>query len=284
MEQAILWMYAGFAVLFGLSFGSFLNVLIARWPQDASLLTPSHCPRCGHTIRWVDLVPVLSWMWLRGRCRDCDAPIPITYPLVELLGGLLGWLVYQRIFNSIEDLDAAHVTAWVVYFGFACLIVVMMVVDLRYQIIPDQTSSYAVPFGIAGIVALQLLGFPGFDGMPAVSWEQSVLGAVVGGASLGAIALVWRWIAKEEALGFGDAKILAMIGAFLGAVPGVFMVLFFASIGSIGVHLVVLAATRRRSALPFGPPLGLAALVYLFYGDVFVPLFLPGLAEYMGIG
>ncbi len=273
-------MYGAFAVLTGLCIGSFVNVLIARFPQDQSLLVPSHCPRCGRRIRPIDLVPVLSWVWLRGRCRDCASPIPATYPLVELLVGLIGWLLFARFFEGIEDIALPNVLAWVVYLTFACLVLTMSYIDLRHQIIPDQTSSWAVPVGLAGVVALDLAGFEGF---PAPGWEQSVLGALIGGASLGAIALLWRWVAGEEALGFGDAKVLAMIGSFLGAVPGVWVVLLVGSIVAAGVHLVVLVVRRRTLALPFGPSLGLVALVYLLYGDVLVPLFLPPIAEIGGI-
>jgi leader peptidase (prepilin peptidase)/N-methyltransferase len=280
MESGLMAMYAGFAAVFGLVFGSFLNVLIARWPEDASLLPPSHCPSCGHTIRWIDLVPVLSWAWLRGRCRDCGTAISPTYPLVELLGGLLGWLLFQRFFTGVEDLDLAHVAAWVVYFTFACIVVVMATVDLRHHIIPDQTSSYAIPVGLLGTV---LLGVVGFDGWPAVTWTQSVLGALVGGAFLGGVALAWRWLRGEDAMGLGDAKVLAMIGAFLGALPGVWVVLLFGSLMGAVAHLFALVIRRRRTYLPFGPFLGVAALVHLLYGDVLIPLFLPGLGAIMGL-
>ena len=280
MEAALMSMYAGFAALFGLVFGSFMNVLIARWPEDASLLPRSHCPSCGHHIRPHDLVPVLSWLWLRGKCRDCGSRIPLTYPLVEILGGLLGWLLFQRFFTGIDDLDAAHVVAWIVFFGFSCLIVVMSYVDLRHHIIPDQTSSYAIP---VGLLATLVLGLLGFDGWPAVDWTQSVLGALFGGAFLGGIALVWRWAFKETAMGLGDAKVLAMIGAFLGALPGVWVVLLVGSMLGAVAHLFALVIRRRRAYLPFGPFLGIAALLHVLYGDVLLPLFMPGLAALMGL-
>lgn len=272
--------YGGFAILFGLAFGSFMNVLIARWPEDASLMPRSHCPSCGHHVRWFDLVPVLSWVWLRGRCRDCGTPIPLTYPLVEILGGLLAWLLFQRFFTGVEDLDAAHVAAWVVFFGFTILVVVMSFVDLRHHIIPDQTSSYAIPFGLLGTVVLGLLGF---DGWPAVSWIQSVFGALAGGVFLGGIALLWRRFFGEDAMGLGDAKVLAMIGSFLGALPGVWVVLLVGSVLGAVAHLLALVVRRRRAYLPFGPFLGLAAIVHVLYGDVLIPLFLPGLATLMGL-
>ncbi|MFT7520599.1 MAG: leader peptidase (prepilin peptidase)/N-methyltransferase [Kiritimatiellia bacterium] len=263
--------FASFATVFGLVFGSFLNVLIARWPHDASLLTPSHCPKCGAGVRPWDLVPVLSWLWLGGKCRDCKAPISRTYPMVELLMAGVGWLMYQRFFSVPDDLVFANVVAWIVFFTFACLIVVMAFVDLRYQIIPDQTSIYAVPIGIAGAIALELVGFEGFLG---VGWMQSVLGALLGGGFLGLVALIGGLVLKEEALGWGDAKVLAMIGAFVGAVPGVWMVLLAGSVLQSIVGLLYWLATRKRM-LPLGPALGVVSIVYVLYGDAIVPLYLP---------
>jgi leader peptidase (prepilin peptidase)/N-methyltransferase len=277
----ILTMYAMFSVILGACLGSFWNVLIARLPYDESLLVPSHCPRCHARVRPWDLVPVVSWVVLRGRCRDCNSPISPSYPWIELFGGLLGYLIYRRVFpDGIADLDLAHVVAFVHWFVFASLLVVMAFVDLRHQIIPDPTSSYAVPFGVLGAVLLSWLGLTDF---PSPGWEQSVLGALLGGGFLGAVALAWRWFVGEEALGFGDAKAMAMIGAFLGAIPGVWVVLLAASVLSALVHLAVLFVVRRRAALPFGPYLAGAALVYALYGDVLVPLFLPSIAAIGGL-
>lgn len=280
MEQAILAMYAGFAVLFGLCFGSFANVLIARLPRDASLWTPSHCPRCGHPVRWYDLTPVLAWLWLRGRCRDCGSSIAPTYPLIELLGGLLGYLLFVRLFQDLGDLAPPNVLAFVVYGAFLVALVVAWFVDLRHQIIPEPTSSWMIPVGILGSVGLWALGF---DSFPAVSWEQSVLGAVLGGSFLAAIAVGYRVLTGTDGLGFGDAKLLAMIGAFVGALPGVWVVLIFASLLGVLVHLIVLLVTRRSGYVPFGPSLALCAAVYLLFGDTLVPLVLPSIAEITGM-
>lgn len=280
MAEAILAMYAGFAVLFGLCFASFANVLVARLPRDASLLTPSHCPRCGSRVRWYDLTPVLAWVWLRGRCRDCGTRISPTYPLVELLGGLLGYLLFVRIFQDLGDLDLPHVLAFVVFGTFLIAMVVAFFVDLRHQILPDQVTTWLVPVGIVGTIAL---GLTGYEGFPAVSWEQSVLGALLGGAGLGAISIGYRLITGTEGLGFGDAKLMAMIGSFLGAIPGVWLVLLGASILGVFIHVGVLLVRRRRGYVPFGPSLALASVVYLFFGDALIPWLLPTIAEISGI-
>ena len=281
MADAIVGMYAFFAVLFGLVFGSFANVLIARLPQDASLWTPSHCPRCGHRVRWYDLVPVLSWVWLRGRCRDCGTKISPTYPLVELLGGLLGYLLYVRFIDDIGDLVLPNVLAFVVFGAFLVALVVAFFVDLRHQIIPEQTSTWLIPVGVLGTVALWVTGL---DGFPAVSWEQSVLGALVGGAGLAAIAIAYRMLTGTDGMGFGDAKLLAMIGSFLGALPGMWIVMIFASFIGVAIHLVVILIRRRSGYVPFGPAMIVSTLIYFFYGDAVVPLILPDLARITGIG
>lgn len=272
MMDAFLYTYAAFAVVTGACLGSFLNVLIARWPHDASLLPRSHCPSCGAPIRPIDLVPVLSWLWLRGRCRDCAGPISPTYPMIEILGGALGWLLFQRFVTDPADLTLASLAAWCVYFVFCAAMVVMSYVDLRHAIIPDQTSSWAIPVGVASMIGLQWVGFSGW---PAVSWQQSVLGAVAGGLVLGLFAVIGRLISGREALGWGDAKIMAMIGSFLGAIPGVWVVLLAGSLLAVAIGLVHLILTRRRSYLPLGPVLGLVSVTYVLYGDVLIPLFLP---------
>ncbi|MEQ1507546.1 MAG: prepilin peptidase, partial [Myxococcota bacterium] len=164
----------GFAVVYGLVIGSFLAVCIQRLPEDRSLRVPSACERCGAKLGWTENIPLVSYLALRGRCRHCGSRIPPLHPLVEALGGLLGWLVYRRVIADPADLDAAHAAAWVVRFGFLALLVVAAYVDVRHRIIPDQTSIYAVPFGIAAAV---VLGWLGYDGFGTVTWQLAVLGA-----------------------------------------------------------------------------------------------------------
>ncbi len=270
-----------FAVLFGLVIGSFLNVAIARLPEDRSVVTPrSHCPWCGTTLSPPDLVPVLSWLWLRGRCRHCKGTISPSYPLIEILTALLAWLVYQRVFGADPVFDPAHVVAWLLWFTFLCLLLVAAYVDVRHWIIPDETSIYAVPLGILGALALQALGWEAF---PAITWRESVTGALVGGSVLATASLVAMWVLGREALGWGDVKLMAMIGAFVGPLPVVFLVLLPASlIGSIA-SLAHLAWTRSRGYLPYGPSLALAAALYILYGDWIASRYFPGIAFWMGL-
>lgn len=254
-----------FAVIYGLVIGSFLAVCILRLPEDRSLLVPSACPGCGTKIRWFDNVPVVSWLALRGRCRTCATPISPFYPMVELLTGLLGWLVFRSIFHSPAEMDAVHAAAWVVRFGFLCLLIVTTFVDVRHRIIPDQTSIYAVPFGIVAAACLESMGWEG-----AIGWRQALFGAAFWGGAAALFAWSVWFVTRVDALGWGDVKLIAMLGAFLGFLPGTFIVLFWGSlIGSV-VGITVLMVVRRRVWLPFGPPLALAAAAYeLFAADAY---------------
>lgn len=264
-----------FAAAFGLAIGSFLNVCIARIPEDRSVVwPPSACPSCGHAIRPRDNVPVLSWLLLRGRCRDCGTSISALYPAIELLTGMVAWLIFRRVLAGPEDLDLPHLAAFGFYLVFAAMLIAQTYIDVRHYIVPDEFSIYAVPVGVAGA---WLLGWLGYEGGP--SWQQSVVGALAGGGTLGLVALVYWLLRREEGLGLGDVKLLAMIGAFLGALPALPIVLMVGSICGAGVGITVLLLQRKglRSAVPFGPFLAFGALVYLLHGDDLLRLLFPGM-------
>ncbi len=271
----IWWLYHVTAVLIGLVIGSFANVAILRLPDDRSLLPGSACPRCGAPVRPRDNIPVVSWVILRGKCRDCAAPIPPTYPLVELLGGLLAFLVWRRFVPGPAQLDAAHLVAAALYFALVMDLVIAAYSDVRRRIIPDQTSSWAVPVAILGVVALGALGY---DGPLAISWRASVVGAALAGCALGIVAWAAGWLTGGEALGWGDVKLFALLGAALGAVPGAFVVLLIASLTGAAGGLVGIAVVRRRIWLPFGPSLAFGGIVYVLWGEALARTFVPGLA------
>lgn len=275
-------LFQAYAAAIGLVLGSFWNVAIARWPDDRSVVSPrSTCPSCGTRIGWTDNVPIASWIWLRAKCRHCAAPIPATYPLVELLGALLGWLLFVRIVPAPELLDAARLATWAAYQVCVGAIVIAMYTDVRHRIIPDQVSIYAVPVALALVAALEL-GF-GFTGFPAPGWRHAFLGAAVGGGFMGAIYVAARVVSGEYALGLGDVKLVALIGAFVGP-AGIWVVLLIASVlasvGTIGATVVL----WRRVYPPFGVALAAATLVYLLFGPELVPAVAPGLARFMPAG
>jgi leader peptidase (prepilin peptidase)/N-methyltransferase len=256
----------------GLCIGSFLNVCIARLPGEGSLTDPprSRCPRCGHTISFFDNIPLISYLWLRGRCRHCNEPISLRYPMVELLAGLLAVTVLSRFGFAWESLF---------YYAFLCALLVILFIDIDHQIIPDAISLPGVALGlIASLVPRSPVGFfPGLPG-PVAQWAArvpvpemtlvSLLGLLVGGGSLYLVAWGYHAMTGKEGMGGGDIKLLAMIGAMLGW-EGVVFTLFAASALGTVVGLAMMAAARRRDLklrIPFGPFLSLGAMGYLFFG------------------
>ncbi len=262
--------------------GSFLNVCIARMPQDRSIVSPgSHCPSCGYSLRWYDNIPVLSWLMLRAKCRNCALPISRLYPAIELLMGTLGLLLWRQLVGPIEDtLPVPDLAAWAVYLGFVAMLVGSTYIDLRHYIIPDEFSIYAAPIGILAVLGLGWLGFDGVGSGQhlALSWQQSVVGALVGGGSLLAVWAVWRVLRGMDAMGFGDIKLMAMMGAFLGALPAMLFIILFACLAgtAVGIPLMIKQQRGLKLMLPFGPFLALSGLIYLFFGDELVLRYLTG--------
>ncbi len=238
-----------FAFFFGLILGSFLNVCIHRMPTGSSIIhPPSSCPSCGVKIRFYDNIPLLSYLFLRGRCRRCDAPIPLRYPLVELLTGLLSTALVLRYGPGVP---------YVLHLAFVSGLIVITFIDLQHQIIPDAISLPGVAVGVA--VSLTPWG--------SVSWVDSLIGAAAGGGGLLAVAWGFERLTGKEGMGLGDVKLLAMIGAWMGwrALP--FIILSSSLFGIlIGGAALLLARRGLRARIPFGPFLALGTLLLFFFG------------------
>jgi leader peptidase (prepilin peptidase)/N-methyltransferase len=237
-----------FAILFGLALGSFANVCIYRIPRRKSIIhPPSSCPKCGRRIRFYDNIPLLSYLILRGKCRYCSYPIPLQYPLVELILGLLSLALFIRYGLSYQ---------YVFFFLFTASLVVISFIDLQHQIIPDVLS-------LPGVV----VGF-GVSFLPGqVSWVDSLIGIVAGGGFLFLVAVVFERLTGKEGMGGGDVKLLAMLGAWMGwrSLPFVVLVSSLAGV-FIGGGSLLLAGKGYRIRIPFGPFLSLGALVIFFFG------------------
>ncbi len=239
-----------FALLFGAIIGSFLNVVILRLPTDnGSIIFPaSHCPRCQNTLSWYENIPILSFILLRGRCRHCQERISLQYPVVELCMALLSAAIVQRFGLTVTAAG---------YFLFCAALLVIIWIDLKHQIIPDVISLPGILLGI-------IFSFVS----PALTWQSSLIGLLLGGGVLYAIALIYYLWRKQEGMGGGDIKLLAMIGAFLGwqALP---FVIFASSLSGscIGILAMIKQGKGAKTRIPFGPFLSLAALVYLFFSD-----------------
>jgi leader peptidase (prepilin peptidase)/N-methyltransferase len=236
-----------YAAVIGMIVGSFLNVCIHRLPLRLSLAWPaSHCPTCKAPVKPYDNIPVLSYIWLRGRCRACQSPIALKYPIVELVTGA----VFLGAFLMFDTPVLAQRLL------FACAMIVLFVVDLEHRILPDLIT-------IPGIV----VGFLFSLFMPP-GWIDSLIGIVAGGGSLWLMGELYYRVRHEEGMGFGDVKMLAMIGAFLGWKLMLLTLVLSSFIGSIvGVAMIALKQGDMKYALPFGTFLALGALAASTVGD-----------------
>lgn len=245
-----------FAFVFGAVVGSFLNVCIYRMPLDQSVVSPgSRCVGCGTAIRWYDNIPVISWLLLRGRCRFCQAPFSFRYPLVELITAVLSLLLFMKYGLS---------PSYGVMFIFCAALIVITFIDFDHQIIPDELS-------LPGIV----LGFISSFFLPEPGWISSLLGAVAGWGSLALIFYGYLWLTGREGMGGGDAKLLAMMGAFLGLQAIPFIIFASSLVGTVaGLSIMAVQRKDRHLAIPFGPYLALGALLYIFVGPQLIQWYL----------
>lgn len=235
------------AFVLGTLVGSFLNVCIYRLPREESVVDPpSHCPACDTRIRWYDNLPVLAWILLRGRCRDCHTPFSIRYPLIELVSGALAVLATWRFGVSPEAVLA---------FGFCCCMLVVVFTDYDAKIIPDEMVIAGV---ILGLLATQV---------HVSSWTRLFSGATVGFGVLWAIREIYYRLTGREGMGFGDCTLALAMGSVLGA-TGVMITFFLASLVGTLIGLAILSANKQslRTELPFGVFLAPAATVVLFVG------------------
>jgi len=233
----------------GLNIGSFLNVCIGRIPAGQSIVSPpSRCPRCGKSIAWHDNIPVLSYLVLGGKCRNCRAPISIRYPLVELTTSVC--FVLQGIVHG-DDLPMLASRL-----AFTALLIALFGTDLETMRLPNVLTLPGIALGLVSSVFLP----PGI--------VASLIGASVGAAIPYAIRWIWLRVRGVDAMGLGDVKMLAMIGAFLGF-RQVWVVLFIASVTGAIIGLIVTAGRGRslRVRLPFGTFLAVAAFIASLTGD-----------------
>jgi leader peptidase (prepilin peptidase)/N-methyltransferase len=238
-----------FVFVIGLLFGSFINVCIYRIPLMQSIVAPaSHCPSCKTPIRPYDNIPVVSFLWLRGRCRTCQTPISWRYPLVEILHAS-GYLSILYRFGPTREA--------LIYAIFFSALTAITFIDLDHQIIPDRITLPGIVLGaIAGATVLP----PG----PI----NALIGLVLGGGFFYLIAVLSLAILKKEGMGGGDIKLVAMIGAILGW-EEVLLAIFCAAISGsvVGMTLIATKQRDRTEPIPFGPFLAAGAMVSLFWGN-----------------
>ncbi len=247
---------SAYVFILGLCVGSFMNVCIYRLPAGRSIVRPaSSCPSCDAPIRAYDNVPVLSYLWLKGKCRNCGVRIPVRYPLVELLGGLTALAAYAKFGVSLQA---------GIYFVFCAALEVVAFIDIDHRIIPDRITLPGIPlFFCAALV------------IPGIGPGAAAIGILVGGGSLLLIAWLYSTVTGKEGMGGGDIKLLAMIGALLGWQGVLFTVFAASAVGSVaGVAVMLRTKKGMKMALPFGPFLAIGAVAYVFFGSALIALYL----------
>ncbi|MBL0570723.1 A24 family peptidase [Aeromonas hydrophila subsp. hydrophila] len=267
------WLYFSLVFLFSLMIGSFLNVVIHRLPimlerewqaeylgyfnpetqpqqeERYNLMVPrSACPHCGHAITAMENIPLLSWLWLKGRCRECQAPISARYPLVELLTALLS-LVVAATYPPGWALLAALLLTWV--------LVALTFIDLDKMLLPDQLT---LPLLWGGLLFNLTGGF--------VPLTDAVIGAMAGYLVLWSLYWAFKLLTGKEGMGYGDFKLLAALGAWLGWQAQPIVLLLSSLVGAfIGIGLILLRNHHQNKPIPFGPYLAIAGWIALLWGD-----------------
>ncbi|BBG83283.1 prepilin peptidase, pilD-like [Aeromonas hydrophila] len=267
------WLYFSLVFLFSLMIGSFLNVVIHRLPimlerewqaeylgyfnpetqpqqeERYNLMVPrSACPHCSHAITAMENIPLLSWLWLKGRCRECQAPISARYPLVELLTALLS-LVVAATFAPGWGLLAALLLTWV--------LVALTFIDLDKMLLPDQLT---LPLLWGGLLFNLTGGF--------APLADAVIGAMAGYLVLWSLYWAFKLLTGKEGMGYGDFKLLAALGAWLGWQALPIVLLLSSLVGAfIGIGLILLRNHHQNKPIPFGPYLAIAGWIALLWGD-----------------
>jgi len=258
------------ALIFGLVIGSFLNVCILRLPHGTSISRPrSHCPQCKKLIPWYDNIPILSFVILGARCRWCKWKIPVRYPVIETLNGLVSALLCLKYGIGIE---------WFIFLCFSGALIVLAFIDLDHRILPDPITLNGIWVGVLVTVYLarpspfvsQFLRMSGLQisNPRVVAFVASVIGIVVGGGLLWGVAEAYLRLRGIEGMGFGDVKMMAMVGAFLGAPLTLLTIMLGSVLGSvIGLAFIRFASKTNQYELPFGTFLSFAGIVSLLYGQ-----------------
>ncbi|MBF0378030.1 MAG: prepilin peptidase [Desulfamplus sp.] len=236
--------------MFGASIGSFLNVCIYRIPKDESIVFPgSFCPACETPIPFYLNIPIISFIILRGKCRNCRKSISFRYPIVEFITAMFAVATFLKFGLTVESLF---------WFSFIAVLIVISFIDFDLQIIPDILSIPGIfIFALSSVV------------IPEMTIKDTLLGIVMGGGSLYLVAVSYYLIRKDEGMGGGDIKLLAMIGAAIGW-KGVAFTIFASSLLGTVAGIIIMIITRKADSklrIPFGPYLAAASLIYIFKGE-----------------
>lgn len=236
-----------FMTIFGLLVGSFLNVVIYRIPREQSVVTPrSSCPNCAHQIKWYENVPVISYLFLVGKCRGCKTSISIQYPLVELLMGIIAFFLAPNHITPIALIN------FVFYFSVACIFVSHFIIDLEFQILPDKINYYFLAISIPFAAVYYAPGF----------W---ILGGLIGFLGPFMVTYAFYKLRGQMGLGGGDIKLYGILGILLGPL-GIMKTIFLSCmLGSVvGITLILTKKMNKDTPLAFGPYILIIAAIQIF--------------------
>ncbi len=257
----------------GLAIGSFLNVCIYRIPEGISLLwPPSKCVNCSKRVVWYDNIPVLSYLFLKGKCRHCQHKISALYPITEIITGI----VFLSLFHSVILAKGDLISVYIFYLIFCCLLIVGSIVDLKLYIIPNEiTYTGLILAPIASLLCVgsrNLNNAQGYFDNSANQWlaslQVSIIGIFVAGGMIFLCGVIGKLVLRKDAMGFGDVKLMGVIGGFIGwklAVATFFLAPFFGLL--FGIPRLI---SKRGKMIPYGPFLSLAAFICLLFQDVTV--------------
>lgn len=249
-----------FFFIYGTILGSFFNVLIYRLPEGLSIVSPgSRCPNCKRPVQAHENIPILSWLYLKGKCAGCGLKISIQYPLIELFTGIVSVIIWHILFSPFvtpEKVGWQYISEFYMLLSLLILIPVA-IIDIKHYIIPDSIT-------LGGLVLSIAISFlPGY-----LSPIQSLIGLLVGGGILYAAGLLGELILKKEAMGGGDIKLMAFTGALWGWKIALTSIVVGAFCGAIiGLLLIVIKKSNKDNMLPFGPFLALGIILSVFYSD-----------------
>jgi len=266
--------------IFGLCIGSFLNVCIYRLPLSKSIVhPPSTCPNCDTLIRFYDNIPVLSYIWLKGKCRKCKTHISFRYACVEILTGICALCVFlkfgnvdaslinsssQEFFELFILLKYSWTLEGLVYFIFIATLIVVIYIDIDHRIIPNVITLPGIPIFLFASLVIE-----------SVTITDSIIGIIIGGGSLYLVGCTYKLFTGIDGMGGGDVKLLAMLGAIIGWKGVLFTIFASSAIGTIAGLTVMLATkANMKLAIPFGPFLSIGAIMYIFFGPALIGWYL----------
>ena len=271
MDRGLVYILSFFSFWLGACIASFLNVVIWRVPRGESIVSPpSHCPKCGSSIRWRQNIPILSWLALRGRCAACKAPISPRYICVEALGGVLFLAAFLHMLKFGLPL---HIL--VVYWIWIALMIVGSFIDFDHQLLPDFVTVGGMALGLV------VNAYDSFFFWGKIYWENYLL-YCVGGLAFG-FGLLWlvRWIGskafRREAMGMGDVFLMGAVGALFGPVAVLVTLILSSVFGSVvGIGMILLSKTKlgKFVAIPYGPYICMGCLAWMFRGPEMIEWYL----------